>query len=295
MGNAFRTLILSGVIAASATVAMLAVAGSAHALSDSKPIATDSRIRTVVYNENEIYNFVGHYDYQSVIEFESDEEVLTVSMGNSTTWQVVPSGNRMFIKPVQQDALTNMTVVSNKRTYHFELHAEEPTGINDPSMIFVLRFVYGRGAGIAVSNYIDSVPDPMIEPEKYNFNYVLSGADDIAPIRIFDDGKFTYFEFRNKNAEIPAFFLVHGDGSESLINFRARGDYIVVERVGPQFTLRHGQDVVCVFNQNMTARTSGSSPRPLEKKKWYEFGGDDQQPKQASAATTATGGNKVKR
>lgn len=265
---------------ASASTLVAASTAPAYALKESRAIASDKRIRNVVYNENEIYKFVGHYDYQSVIEFESDEEVLTVSMGNSVTWQVVPSGNRIFIKPVKQDALTNMTVVTNKRTYHFELHAETTDSINDPNLIFVLRFVYGRGAGIAVSNFIDSIPDPMLEPEKYNFDYVLNGAEDISPIRIFDDGEFTYFEFRDKNAEIPAFFVVHGDGSESLINFRTRGDFIVVERVAAQFTLRHGQDVVCVFNRHMTALSSGPTPRSIKGKKWYQFGSDDaQQPR----------------
>ncbi|MCH2546978.1 MAG: P-type conjugative transfer protein VirB9 [Alphaproteobacteria bacterium] len=276
MKNTFRTLVLTCVMGVSAaTVLTFSTAQPAYALKESKPIAADKRIRTVVYNANEVFKFVGHYDYQSVIEFESDEEVFTVSMGNSVTWQITPAGNRIFIKPVQQDALTNMTVITNKRTYHFELHAEMAENINDPDMVFVMRFIYGRGAGIGVSNYIDSVPDPMIEPEKYNFDYALTGAEEISPIRIFDDGEFTYFEFRDKNAEVPAFFLVHGDGSESIINFRARGNYIIVERVAAQFTLRHGQDVVCIFNRNMGVRTSGATPRPISKKKWYQFGEDE--------------------
>ena len=32
---------------------------------------------------------------------------------------------------------------------------------------------------------------------KYNFNYTFSGPDEIAPVKVFDDGEFTYFEFRN--------------------------------------------------------------------------------------------------
>lgn len=292
MKNTFRTLVLSCVMGATA-MGTFAVASPAYALKDPKPIASDRRIRTVVYNANEIYKFTGHYDYQSVIEFEEDEEIVTVSMGNSLTWQVVPSGNRMFIKPVQEDALTNMTVVTNKRTYHFELHAETPEGINDPDMVFVMRFVYGRGAGIGVSNLIDSVPDPTAEPEKYNFDYALTGSEDISPIRIFDDGEFTYFEFRDKNAEIPAFFLVHGDGSESIINFRTRNDFIVVERVAAQFTLRHGQDVVCVFNKNQSLSSSGPVPRSNKVKRWWEFGGDDEakptsKPHEAVSAKSAS-------
>ena len=35
--------------------------------------------------------------------------------------------------------------------------------------------------------------------DKYNFNYTISGDDSIAPIKVFDDGVFTYFEFKDKN------------------------------------------------------------------------------------------------
>lgn len=263
MKQTFRTMVMACAMGVAASGLL---ADPAFALRSPKPVATDSRLQHVVYSPNEVYKFIGHYGYQSLIEFEDDEEVVTISMGDSISWLVTPANNRIFLKPIEPDALTNMTVITSKRTYHFELHARETEQIDDPDMVFVMRFVYGRGAGISVSNFIDSVPDPTIEPEKYNFDYALTGSEEISPIRIFDDGEFTYFEFRDKNAEIPAFFLVHADGSESLINFRTRDDFIVVERVAAQFTLRHGEDVVCVFNNHATLRTTGPYPRSLDKK-----------------------------
>lgn len=266
MKNTFRSLLLVCTASVAATALMSA---PAYAVREAKPISTDHRLQSVVYSPNEVYKFTGHYDYQSMIEFEDDEEINTVSMGNSVTWQVVPATNRLFLKPIQDDALTNMTVVTNKRIYNFELHAREAEGIDDPQLIFVMRFVYGRSSGLAVNNYFDSVPDPMLEPQKYNFNYSITGVEEISPIRIFDDGEFTYFEFRDKNADVPAFFMVHSDGSESIINFRTRGNYIVVERVASQFTLRNGRDIVCVFNNNLPLRSSGEHPRSIKEKAWY--------------------------
>src|SRR5690606_34865584 len=38
------------------------------------PITTDSRIKTLVYNANEVYQLKFHYGYQSFIEFSNDEE-----------------------------------------------------------------------------------------------------------------------------------------------------------------------------------------------------------------------------
>ena len=67
-----------------------------------------------------------------------------------------------------------------------------------------------------------------------------------------------------------AFFLVDSMGNESIINFRARGPYIVVERVAPRFTLRHGNSVVCVFgNEAMTLK------KPAKKSSsWFSGSGD---------------------
>lgn len=227
----------------------------ALALQEARPIATDSRIRTVRYNPNEVYDFVGHYGYQSLIEFSAEEEIQSVSVGDSVAWQVVPSGNKLFIKPVEQDALTNMTVVTTRGLYHFELHAEETENIRDKEMVFVLRFIYPDDQAGGVSNYIgnNEVPD-ITDPEvlkTLNFNYSVAGPEFQAPIRVFDDGDFTYFQFRDHNSEIPAFFYVDPDGSEGMINFRTRGDYIVVERVSPAFTLRNGPYVLCIFNDAM--------------------------------------------
>lgn len=218
------------------------------------PIATDARIKTVMYGPNEVYKFTGYYRYQSNIEFSADEEIATISLGDSVPWQINPIGNRIFIKPIDQDAVTNMTVITNKHVYFFELHAQEARDISDKNLIFSLRFMYpGEGDGSSVAN-IDHVPDLEQEDlSKYNFRYTINGSEDISPIRIFDDGEFTFFEFRDKNGEVPAFYQVDNVGNESIINYRTRGSYIVVERVAARFTLRHGTSVVCVFNEAMVA------------------------------------------
>lgn len=235
-------------------VVALSIAGisPAFALQEPRPIATDYRIRTVRYSSNEVYKFLGHYGYQSTIEFGKDETIETISIGDSLAWLIDPSANRLFIKPIEQDATTNMTVITNKHIYQFELHARETENIRDARMMFVMRFAYPQDdyGDIGMAN-LDPVPDIDAEPEKYNLKYSLQGSDMVSPIRIFDDGKFTYMQFRDKNAEVPAIFHVDALGNEELVNFRTRDDYIVVERVSPIFTLRRGGYIVCVYNEAM--------------------------------------------
>lgn len=231
---------------------VLLVAGSAHALQTPRAIATDSRIRTVRYSPNEVFQFIGHYGYQSAIEFEADEKVQTVSVGDSTAWMINPSGNRLFLKPIEQNALTNMTVLTDKHSYLFELHAEETKDIRDKNMVFSYRFIYPQSDTSALDySQTEPLPDLEKDADKFNFNYSIRGSSVIEPLRIFDDGEFTYFEFKDKNAELPAIFNVDTVGKEQLINFRKRGNYIVVERVSSRFTLRRGADIICVYNENM--------------------------------------------
>lgn len=245
----------------------LAFASGAQALQSPHAIATDSRIRTVRYSPNEVYQFIGHYGYQSAIELEANEKIQTVSIGDSVAWLVNPSGNRLFLKPIDQNALTNMTVITDKRSYLFELHAAETKDIRDKNMVFSYRFIYPQ-SDVSALDFSESegMPDFEKEPEKYNFNYSIRGSSVIEPVRIFDDGEFTYFEFRDKNAEIPAFFRVNAVGGDELINFRKRGNYIVVERVSSRLTLRRGADILCVYNERMPYVPAPEPQKPLSEK-----------------------------
>lgn len=236
----------------------VALSSASYAASNPRPIKVDHRVRTAVYQPDEVYKLTGHYRYQSSIEFAEGEKIETISMGDSTAWMINPSANRLFLKPIERDATTNMTLITNRRTYLFELHGRDTDDVNDPEMTFVMRFIYpDEGTQPSLTgDVVDDVPVVDIEnqPEKYNFNYTVSGPEVTAPIRIFDDGEFTYFQFRDKNTEVPAFFWVDDKGNESLINYRTRGDYIVVERVADRYTLRHGANVVCVFNEGRMPR-----------------------------------------
>lgn len=249
-----HTRILS-IIAVAAIVQFAMVPVAEAAAREPRPIKLDHRVRTVMYQPDEVYKFIGHYGFQSVIEFSPDEEINTISMGDATGWMLNPVGNRLFLKPVEQDATTNMTLITDKNTYLMELHAREAYTIDDDEMVFILRFIYpGTESTTIVSDFSDAAPvaEALDNPNEFNTSYTVSGPELLAPIRIFDDGEFTYFEFKDLNADLPAFFLVDSNNEESVINFRMRDNFVIVERVGERFTLRYGKTIVCVFNEDIT-------------------------------------------
>lgn len=228
---------------------------NAYAIREPRPTSVDSRIRVLVYSPDDVFKFVGYYGYQASIELDKSEEVVSISMGDTTSWQIVPSGNRIFIKPMEQDATTNMTLITNKRTYFFELYAEEAQDIRDPDMVFNVRFLYpdsDESEGGLRNFTVDTQGPDLSHPEKYNFNYSISGHEDIAPIKIFDDGEFTYLQFRDKNAEIPAIFAVDENLRESMVNYRLSGNtnnMIIVEQVFKKLSVRLDKKIACIFNE----------------------------------------------
>jgi type IV secretion system protein VirB9 len=107
-----------------------------------EPVTMDNRIKTYLYNENEIYPLVIYYGYQTSIELAKGEEVSSISMGESYSWQVTPVGRRIFIKPYEENMHTNMTVLTNKRAYHFDLFSKKADSVYDENLVYVMRFYY---------------------------------------------------------------------------------------------------------------------------------------------------------
>lgn len=237
------------------TLAIFFTASTAFAIRESRPTPVDSRIRVMVYNPDDVFKFTGYYGYQASIELASDEEVISISMGDTTSWQIVPAGHRIFIKPMEPEATTNLTLITNKRTYFFELYAEETTDIRDPGMVFNVKFIYPDEEDedhIRTFSKTNTKGPDLNHPEHFNFYYSISGNEEIAPIKIFDDGEFTYLQFRDKNNEIPAIFAVDDELMESMVNFRLdpnNSNLVVVEQVFKKLTLRAGKKIVCVFNE----------------------------------------------
>jgi type IV secretion system protein VirB9 len=139
------------------------------------PITTDSRIKTFVFNENEVYEIVTHYGYQSNIEFGQNEEIVTVSVGDRVGWQIVPAGKRIFIRAMEEKAHTNMTVVTNKRAYQFDIReAGVSPQLASEELVYVVRFYYPDEPG-------QKPPPPPVSASEFS-NFAPAAGGPVAPI-----------------------------------------------------------------------------------------------------------------
>jgi len=100
---------------------------------------SDNRMKVLYYDANDVYTILTRVGYESYIEFSPHEEIDTISVGERSFWQLIPAGNRLFVRPLRNDIATDMTVITNKHAYQFDLKS---TGDEKASILYVARFSY---------------------------------------------------------------------------------------------------------------------------------------------------------
>ncbi len=244
---------------------------AAPALASETPRATaqDNRIREVVYSEAQVFRIVGVFRAATQIVFAADERVEHVALGDTVSWEVAPAENSLFIKPRELAGSTNLIVMTRSptgvRTYTFELSARRGAiGPRAPDTFFKVVFRYPREEAAAAQaaaaraallraaavrdGAIRSALDLAVLEGRRNLRYTVQGSSAIQPSEITDNGQFTALRFPNQS-ELPAVFAINPDGSEAIVPFDVRDEFVIVHGVFAQLRLRRGREVLCIFNE----------------------------------------------
>ncbi|MBA2649911.1 MAG: P-type conjugative transfer protein VirB9 [Legionella sp.] len=248
----FKQLLLAGALAACFWT-------SSYAQSNPIPHPKDARIKMVSFQEDSVVPVFGKTFTTTQIVFGKDEYVKGIEGGDTSGWivdykPILP--NMIFIKPTILNSLTNITVVTNKHHYYFKVKSNKTLNASDEAVTYAIKFNYPIDARNQLKKEASKKASltSQAPPKVYNRNYSFSGDKQIMPLHVFDDGTFTYFELQ-KNKAVPAIFAVDdAKGKEAIVNTRREGNYLVVQRLAPQFTLRNGGTVACVFNTNEIMR-----------------------------------------
>jgi type IV secretion system protein VirB9 len=199
------------------------------------------------------------------IEFAADEEIAHVALGNSVAWEVAPAGNILFLKPRENQPVTNISVVTTRRdgstrSYQMELTVRDGTVEAGQNTYFYVKYRYpadeaerrrletAARAQAAQAGEADKV---LALHEAYgprNWRYSAQGSAALEPQAVYDNGKVTTFAFAG-NQEMPAIYMENSDGSESLVPKSVENNLVLVHAISRKFILRRGGDVLCVFNE----------------------------------------------
>jgi len=236
------------------TLLFTAAAGYALADAADPSLPVDGRIKLLMYDESDVYTITTKYGYQSNIVFGPGEEIQTISVGDRSLWQLIPAGNRLFIRPMEDGAQTNMTLLTNKHSYQFDLKslANGKKGGN----IYVARFVYPDDKPKHAAETARSRPAPapvIAQPVYPNYNYTYAGPDEAAPVQAYDDGKSTFIQYRD-NQPLPSITIVDADGKEKSASYYVKNNLMVIETVAGEWRLEGNNGTVYLYNEMLNPK-----------------------------------------
>lgn len=231
------------------------------ALTTPAPCGQDTHVRCASYQINEVYRVPFRAGNATLIQFEEGEVIdgpaSGLGMGDTRAWKVGAKGNWVIFKPDAMGAATNMVIVTDRRRYVFALvsaHGRE-------SPCWSLSFDYpdtrarssieaaARSARAAAA--LRAGVTGASGAVRQNLNYEMRGDTVLAPTALWDDGRFTYFQYATSR-DLPVTFRILPDGEEALVNSHVDGDTVVVHETSAQFVLRLGQAVLGIRNNAYT-------------------------------------------
>ncbi|MFC0304600.1 P-type conjugative transfer protein TrbG [Rhizorhabdus histidinilytica] len=219
-------------------------------------------VRDGFINSMQVYPFVNGALYQvyaspgqiTDIALQPGEQLVgagPVAAGDTVRWIIgdTESGAgparqiHILVKPTRPDLLTNLVINTDRRTYHMELRSTPSTYMASVSW----QYPQDQLIALRRQNAEAQAAQPVatgIDLARVNFRYDVSGdRAPWRPLRAFDDGRQVFIEFPRGigQGEMPPLFVVGPEGDTSeLVNYRVRGNYMIVDRLFAAAELRFG-------------------------------------------------------
>jgi type IV secretion system protein VirB9 len=166
-----------------------------------------------------------------------------IAAGDTVRWVVgdTESGSgdtrrvHILVKPTRAAIETNLVVNTDRRTYLIELRSRERPYM--PSVAWYYPETIRERSRSA--NLRPVLPDSA----QRVFRYVIEGdSPPWRPLAAYDDGRKVYVEFPQGivQGEMPPLFVIGPDGKTELVNYRAYGNVLIVDRLCAAAELRLG-------------------------------------------------------
>lgn len=234
---------------AMAVVALCAAAPPAWSLDKPQASPKDQRIRWTDYDAADVIQVDTTLGVATHIQLNDDEEYVTHAFGDSAAYDFAPKGKHLLLKPIVEQADTNLLYITTKRNYSFLLkYAKERKGRE----VFrvVLRYPEVDEAKTAAEQEKAQVQRDLASTDlAINWqSYTMSGDTAIGPEAAWDDGAQTWLRFA-PGQDLPAAYFVDPDGNEVIANRHMEDDRtLVLHRVAARWHLRLGNKVVAIHN-----------------------------------------------
>lgn len=183
------------------------------------------------------------------IALEPGENVVDIKVGDSLRWIIERSASgseqgiieHVTVKPTDLNLQSNLRIYTDRRTYYLDLKSSAQeympaVAFNYPESSLKKYNQIKQSLQEYTSKNVVSAGDNLQLISKLNFNYELSGDEQIMPLRVFNDGSKTYIQMPPEvfKQSLPALVAINQKGSlfkeeqTALLNYRiVNQDYVV--------------------------------------------------------------------
>jgi type IV secretion system protein VirB9 len=234
--------------------AAFAVFVAARVSAESFPVPgkLDARIRTVYYEQTQVYRLYGFAGFELDLVFGSDEKFVGLSAGDPQALIYSAHANVLTLRPKAASVHTNITVTTSLHRYYFEYSATDRRPQDSDDVMYAVRFTYPPAPvkvhGPTAAEIVSTELERAERAAPQNVDYWYCGSPELKPIAASDNGLETRLTF-GARSELPAIFVLNDDGSESLINFSIDQGDVIVQRIARRFILRRGKLIGCIVNE----------------------------------------------
>ena len=173
-----------------------------------------------------------------------------VAAGDTVRWIIgdTESGSgatkrvHILVKPTRPDLVTNLVINTDRRTYHLELRSAEKTYMASVSWAYPQDQLIALRRQNAAADEAAPIASG-VDIGALNFRYRIEGDDPASrPLRAFDDGRQVFIEFPSGigQGEMPPLWVIGAEGGAELVNYRVRGNHMIVDRLFAAAELRLG-------------------------------------------------------
>lgn len=216
-----------------------------------------SNVITYNYKIDESYIVRIKNGVSTIINFPENERIVFYSVGKSNAIEIrhnkeIP--NILNLKPITSIIQTNLVVKTDiGSVYNFYLTTEDSGEGSQPS--FTVYITKDSGNDLTKSeNLLKSLKEnnsyikKVKNLDKLNTSYKIKGDREIAPLFVYDDGKWTYFDFGKNfvSDRLPNAYKVI-DSFDSVVNTRSKGNLLIATSLSVDgWTLKNGDKYVCI-------------------------------------------------
>lgn len=227
-------------------------------------------VMTFTFDDGALYRVYTAPLRQTDIMLQPGERMISQPGGGDTTrWKIGSAISQLngveqqhlLVKATRPGIYTNLTIFTDRRTYHIELESYKDT------YMAAVNWDYANDSWEAYDKQLektrdhnDTVDTARVDLSNASFAYeitVKKGNPEWTPVRVFDNGTKTFIQFPNIVAVTDAPVLyVKKYGAQQIVNYRPKGRYFVVDGIFPRYELRVGVkdnfDVVEIINTDRT-------------------------------------------